>query len=95
MERVGGEESEGGREGEEDKVRLREREREREVVEQSEKVQERGVSVEVTAENGEDPVRPASFDRGERGTPSRSFPSRANVLKEAGRNLLGVKERNG
>lgn len=75
--------------------RDREGEREREVVELRGKVQERGVSVEVTAENGEHRVRLASFDRGERGSPSRSFPSGANLLKEPGRILLGVKERNG
>lgn len=36
----------------------------------------------VTAENGEDPGRPASFDGGERGPRSRSLPSGARVLKE-------------
>lgn len=58
----------------------------------------------VTAENGEDPVRPASFDGGERGPRSRSLPSGARVLKETEKELTGragrgkgggAKERNG
>ena len=69
----GGKAREGGGQSALESQRERGREREREVVERSEKIQERGVSVEVTAQNGEDPVRPASFDRGERGTPSRSL----------------------
>lgn len=42
-----------------------------------------GSRTEVTAENGEEPVRSASFDRGE---PARSFPSGASLLRDTGRN---------
>lgn len=49
----------------------------------------------VTAENGEDPVRPASFDGGERGPRSRSLPSGARVLKETEKELTGGREEGG
>jgi len=70
----------------EEKVRG-EREREREAVlrlKRSEpRCSERGDGAEVTAENGEESVRPASFDRGERGEPTRPFcPPGALVLRK-------------